>query len=352
MNISTEKLYLDNEFVTFITLSGTCGISAVICSLGAALTKLRVPDRNGKAENIVLSMADWKDYQKNPFFAGAVLGPNAGRIKDSMLTISGNIFPLDKNDGKNNLHGGRHNLSFQNWTVADTCQTNSQASVTLQTRLADGQDGFPGNRTINACYTLSEDGTLSLHLAAETDKETYVNLSNHTYFNLSGDFAKTAMSQQLMIAADRYVANDANHIPASIVPVADSPFDFHVPTALSEQSAVYTTDWQLHNANGYNNGFVLNPHASDAAVLYDPGSGRKMTLSTDAPCIVLYSGGYLAGGPDISNGSAAIPPQNDCAIALEAQDFPNSPNSPLFDCHYIQPKEIWHRNIQWHFEII
>lgn len=352
MNISTEKLYLDNKPITFITLHGACGLSAVICSLGAALAKLCVPDRNGKSENIVLSLADWKDYQNNPFFAGAVLGPNAGRIKDSVLTIDGNTFSLDANDGTNNLHGGSHNISFQNWTVTDISQSDSSASVTLQTTLSDGQDGFPGNRVIEAHYTLSEDGTLSLHLTAQTDKTTYVNLSNHTYFNLSGDFSKTAMSEQLIISANHYITNDATHIPDAVCTVIDSPFDFRTPSALSRQVKSFASDWQLHNANGYNNGFILNNTFDTAAVLYDPESGRKMTLSTDAPCIVLYSGGYLAGGPAILNGPDSISPQNDCAIALEAQDFPNAPNSPLFDCQYVQPGELWQQNIQWEFEVI
>lgn len=367
MNISTEKLYLGNNQVTFITLQGTCGISAVICSLGAALTKLCIPDRNGKSENVVLSLADHKDYQNNPFFAGAVLGPNAGRIKDSILTIDENTFSLDKNDGVNNLHGGSHNVSFQNWTVTNISHSDFSASVTLQTRLADGQDGFPGNRIIVARYTLSEDGTLSLLLTAQTDKATYVNLSNHTYFNLSGDFVSRftdnsssftastgcispAMSQQLKINASRYITNDAAHIPDAICNVIDSPFDFCTLTALSEQITTFSSDWQLHNANGYNNGFILDKISDCDAVLYDPVSCRRMTLSTDAPCIVLYSGGYFAGGPAVLNNSDAVPPQNGCAIALEAQDFPNAPNSPLFDCHYVQPGEIWQRNITWSFE--
>lgn len=370
--IQTQQILREQE-TFFFTLTAPSGIRAKICSPGASLTALLLPDRTGHFDNVVLSLANPETYLENPFYAGAVLGPNAGRIRDGALIIGGRRWKLSANDGRNNLHGGRQCVSFANWTPVDSGSDEKKAFVALETSLADGQDGFPGNRRIRAVYTLNCEGALSLELSAVSDRQTYLNLSHHTYWNLSGDFGTAAsiapaLRQQLRIFADYYIANDSSHLPREILPVQDTPFDFRTGGAPGMLMQRYPNHEQLVNARGYNNGFVLK-HSEDgtqaaahacasrtappAAVLSDSASGRRMSLFTDAPCLVLYSGGYLEGGPSVlDRDRSAIAPVNSCALALEAQDFPDAPGNPLFDCCFLNPHETWRRNIRWEFSLI
>lgn len=415
MQLSQTTQLIHEKEISFFTMKSPSGMAATVCSLGAALTGLSVPDRNGQLANVTLSFADPAQYMGNPFYAGAVLGPNAGRLSGSVLSIDGQLWRLSANDGRNNLHGGRQNVSFANWSVLDSVTGEEEACVLLETALADGVDGFPGNRRIRAAYRLDRNGGLTLTLSAVSDKKTYVNLSSHAYFNLTGDFTGNAdrasagdseeafardsakafdgdfpsisvgtcaqspkaiqppaLRQQLQILADCYIANDGSHLPRAILPVQNSPFDFRDRTAPGAQMQRYPDDAQLKNANGYNNGFVLRRSPADsgvsrqgpdtgsgsspifpAAVLSDPQSGRKMTLLTDAPCLVLYSGGYLEGGPLIlDRNKQAVPPANACALALEAQDFPDAPQNPLFDCQFLSPGQEWRRTIRWEFSLL
>lgn len=374
MHLEQISEYLRGRQVFFIKMETDSGMAAVISSLGASLTRLLVPSsETGRRESVVLSLADPAGYAENPFYAGAVLGPNAGRIRNARLTLPESlqtglpensqegfpassqegfqrIFPLTTNDGLHNLHGGRSPVSFADWNIVETGTENGCARLVLETVLSDGQDGFPGNRRIRASYTLSEEGVLSLHFWAVTDRPTYLNLSHHGYWNLSGDFSRSACDQHLSIAASRYIANDTEHLPAEICPVSHSPFDFRTSVSLRQRQSSCADHPQLKNANGYNNGFLLQtPDGAPAAALSDPQSGRTLRLFTDAPCLVLYSGGYLAGGPAVlGKEGTAIPASNGCALALEAQDYPDAPGNPLYPpCRYLLPGEIWTREIRW-----
>lgn len=338
---------------SFFTLSAPNGITVEICTLGASITRLLLPDRHGLPQNVVLTLADKADYGKNPFYAGATLGPNAGRISNARLYIDGTAYQLTANDGPHNLHGGPGCLSFHNWTLKNLWQDSLESGILLEATLPDKQDGFPGNRSVQAAYTLTSTGLFHIRYTAATDRPTYLNLSNHSYFNLSGDFTKDVRSEQLQINAEYYVANDREHLPEAILPTPKTPFDYRCPHTLQEQMLAYPTDRQLQNANGYNNAFCLNHSSGKAdAVLYDSESGRKLELFTDAPCLVLYSGGYLSGGPKIETLNHRItPPLSSCALALEAQDFPNAPNSPLFPCTLLSPGKTAERNITFRFTL-
>lgn len=336
---------------SFFTLSAPNGITVEICTLGAAITRLLLPDRRGLLHNVVLTLADKAGYGNNPFYAGAALGPNAGRISNARLSIEGIAYQLTANDGPHNLHGGPGCLSFHNWTLKNLWQDSTESGILLEAILPDKQDGFPGNRSVQASYALTSTGVFHIRYTATTDRTTYLNLSNHSYFNLSGDFTKDVLSEQLQINAEYYVANDRGHLPEAILPTHKTPFDYRHPHTLREQMLAYPADEQLQNANGYNNAFCLNHSPGNAdAVLYDPKSGRKLELFTDAPCLVLYSGGFLSGAPQIETlNRRAAPPLSSCALALEAQDFPNAPNSPLFPCTFLSPDKTAERNITFRF---
>lgn len=352
MLITNTTYNISDTTIQICSLQTPTGIHADISSVGAALVGWYLPDFSGNLENIVLSFADPADYLKNSVFAGAVLGPNAGRLSNSILDIHKTRYHLAANDNSNNLHGGFHNLSFQNWTIAKRIQEQDYASVLLETTLPDALDGFPGNRSFQAQYTLYENGSLELELSAATDAATYINLSSHTYFQLSGDFSQSALEQSLFISAEKYIVNNSQHLPENILPVENSPFDFRTPTCIQELIRRFPDNPQLANALGYNNGFLLNTEETDtpAALLSDSSSGRTIRLHTDAPCLVLYSGGYLENGPAILNcHEKKIDLSPSCAIALEAQDFPDAPSNPLFPCKFLLPGQAWKRKIFWEF---
>ncbi|MDO4443920.1 MAG: aldose epimerase family protein [Bacillota bacterium] len=352
MQITHNTITISNTPIQICSLQTSTNIHAEISSVGAALVGWYLPDSFGNLDNVVLSFADPADYLHNSVFAGAVLGPNAGRLSNSILDIHKTRYHLTANDNSNNLHGGSRNLSFQNWTIAKCIQKQGYASVLLETTLPDTLDGFPGNRSFQAQYTLYENGSLELELSAATDAATYINLSNHTYFQLSGDFSQSALKQSLFISAEKYIANNSQHLPENILPVENSPFDFRTPTCILELIRRFPNDPQLANALGYNNGFLLNTGKTDApaAILSDSVSGRTIRLHTDAPCLVLYSGGYLENGPAILNcQNKKIHLSPSCAIALEAQDFPDAPSNPLFSCKFLLPGQLWKRKIFWEF---
>lgn len=344
----------DFDFATFYTLTAPCGICVEICSVGASITRIELPDRNGNSQNVVLSFADKKEYLQNSVYAGAILAPNAGRIRNAVLTMNNSSYPLSANDGLHNLHGGRNSASFCNWTLKNLLHTDQKAEVVLETVLPDGQDGYPGRRILEATYTLDTSGTLNISYTAVTDQTTYLNLSNHTYFNLSGDFTKNSLSQFLQIPAQSYIANDREHLPMKLCSVENTPFDFRKSISVAAQMSSFPENEQLRNAYGYNNGFCLSHDSSvPDATLYDAVSGRKLELYTDAPCLVFYSGGYLSDSPKIENqDSRAITPLAFAALALEAQDFPDAPGNILFSCNFLTPNEVMRRKISFHFSCI
>ena len=169
------------------------GMEVQALSAGAALRRISVPDKNGVFADVVLGFEDTAEYFGNTLFAGAALGPVAGRISGAKLNISGKTYNLTKNDGENNLHGGNNNISFVNWEALYA----DEKSIKLRTSLADGTDGFPGNRTFTAEYSLDEENRLTMKYTAVSDRDTYFNMSNHTYFNMSGDFSGNALMQKM-----------------------------------------------------------------------------------------------------------------------------------------------------------
>jgi aldose 1-epimerase len=350
MKINRERLSKNNGSAIFrYTLENDLGMTLQLLTLGASLLTLTLPFTDGTTKNVVLSYADWEMYRTNPLYLGATLAPNAGRISEANLPMNHHKYVLSRNEGRHNAHGGHCNASLQNWKEAATDCNADSCSVTLSILLPDGLDGFPGDRLIQTCYSLDNNNTVSIRYHAETSKETYLNLSNHTYFNLSGDFHRSGLDQSVEIYADRYVENNQEHIPASIQACADTPFDFRVFTSFSENISKYQYNSQLLNANGYNNAFILNKASdpiSKSLCLRDASSGYNMELYTDAPSIVVYSGGYIGNHYRLADGFLS---SNSCAIALEAQDIPDTPNFLPGQCRLTTPDAPYDRNIVFKF---
>lgn len=326
------------------------GMEVDLISYGAAIRRIFLPDRNGFIKNVVMGFQNWKDYEKNPLYAGATLCPNAGRISKALLPIGEQLYKLSANDGANNLHGGFQNAAHCAWEVEQPESGAGFCTAAFTVSLADGLDGFPGNRSIRIRYTLRNPMTLEISLEAVSDRPTYFNLSNHSYFNLSGDFSRSGLEQELEIYGDHYVANNEQHLPAALTPCAGTAFDFSQTVSLKQQMETFPDDPQLTNAAGYNNAFLLPDHKpgalKKAARLLDAASGRSLSLYTDAPSVVLYSGGYIGSGCRLFPDTPSAP---SCALALEAQDVPDTPHFCPQRLYISHPGEVYQRRIVYTF---
>ena len=296
---------------------------------GASLFRVEVPDKNGLFSNIALPLPSPEACAHSGTHAGATLGPIAGRVEGGQLQIPGKSLQLAQNEGRNHLHGGPGGLSRQVWQTV--CAQPDRVIYRLD--LPDGLDGYPGSRTFRVGYALTGPAQLTIHYRVETDAPTPVSLSNHTYWNLSGDFAHPCTGHRLQIAARQACWNDREHLPRGVLDVAGTPLDFARP----QEPAPHAEHPQLRNALGYNNAYLLE--GSPAVRLEHPASGRVLTMETDLPALVFYSGGYLEGEP--LEGSCAA---ESAAFALEPQERPGLPALVL-------PGQPWERWIRLTFSV-
>lgn len=338
----------NSHFFDIITSSG---LSLSLFSIGASIQKIAFKnqkwyDHSGTEGNelpITLSSDHLDFYRRCPCYAGATLAPNAGRISGSSIRLGSETIPLTPNENRHQLHGGPHNLSNQNWETEFVRQDYDSVSIGFSSSLADGIDGYPGNRIFHTEYTLEDSGWLTIKYHASTDRPTYINMSNHTYWNLSGDFSLPALDETLTVFANNVCLNNEEHIPEEIIPVGRTVFDFTSPASLKSRLDFLPRDEkiraccrrQISIARGYNHAFILNRDQTSrrfrslpqpvkkACILSDCVSGHSITLYTDAPALVVYSGGFLDDSMELPDGTHSCP---SCAIALEAQDLPDSPH--------------------------
>lgn len=286
--------------MTTIELQSETGLRLVLHRKGASIVGLYAPDRNGVVSNLCLS-----SHAKNDgTFSGATIAPVAGRICGGVVPILENVFQMPQNDGPNCLHSGPETLGLAMWDVT----YHSAGLVRFQKSLADGQCGLPGQRLFTAEYRLCR-SSFSLNLSAVSDRDTFVNMTNHAYWNLSGNPDSSAYDHELQIFADQVWYNDEMHLPRTLCSVADTAFDYRCPRKICDALLESSGSDQLRNANGYNNAFVLR--GENAVKLYHRASGRILKIKTDAPCLVFYSGGYFS-----------VPGS---ALAFEPQLVPDAP---------------------------
>lgn len=324
-----------------ITLKNSSGAQAEILTLGAALTKLTVPDANGQFSNVVLSHADWEQYWDNPDYIGVVVGRCANRIERGHFSIDGNDYQVVQNNGNNHLHGGSKGFSRVPWSV----EARNTNSVTLSYLSADGEDGYPGNLNVLVTYELTDKNQLAIEYRAATDKTTIVNLTQHSYFNLSGQPAQNIFQHWLRINANHFTPTSATQIPlGEIANVAGTPFDLNQFTRLSK--TITQSHPQIDIAGGLDHNFVLNKSGTDvAAELYEPSSGRSMRVRTDQPCLQVYSGNGLGRSAAPSNFNAFA------GVCLETQGFPNAINQPNFPTTILSPGQTYKHRTQYEFSI-
>ncbi|WP_267394310.1 MULTISPECIES: aldose epimerase family protein [unclassified Sphingomonas] len=340
----------DGRAVPAVTLSNGHGVSATVIAYGASLQSLMLPDRTGKAADIVVGYDHLADFLAKPQYFGATVGRVANRIARGRFTLDGKAYQTPVNDGANALHGGNKGFDKVLWEITEV-KNGAAASVTLRYVSPDGDMGYPGTLTTYATYSLDEQGHLTIDYRATTDRATVVNISNHTYWNLAGTgSANGAMGHVVTIPADRYTPTDAGSIPTgTLAPVAGTVFDFRQPHVIAERVRD-AHDQQIAFARGYDHNWVIGAKVTAdthlMAKVSDPGSGRSFELWSNQPGLQFYSGNFFDA---TSRGKNAQVLRMGDAIVMEPQLFPDAPNQPSFPSARLEPGQTYHNVIVYKF---
>jgi len=326
----------DGREVDLYTLTNKKGMEVAITNFGGIIVALKTPDRNGKFDDVVLGYDNLDGYINDKASLGAVIGRYANRIAHGKFTLSGVTYTLPKNNGDNTLHGGPEGFSKRLWTAKDVSTATGQA-LELTYLSTDGEAGFPGNLSTKVVYTLTDQNDLTIAYSATTDKETVVNLTNHSYFNLAGQGNGDILGHQLTIRGDQITPVDDTLIPTGeLRPVKGTPFDFTHATAIGAR--INQDDPQLKVGKGYDHNWVLSSPGSQSPVLaaeaYEQGSGRVLQVLTTEPGVQLYSGNFLDGTITGKGGKVY---KRRYGFCLETQHFPDSPNHPTFPSTTLKP---------------
>lgn len=311
-----------------IVLKNEKGMEVCLTNYGGRVVSLCVPDKNGKPTDVVLGYDNIRQYADtihSPSDYGSTVGRYANRIKDAKLSLAGSLYSLKANDNGNCLHGGG-NTGWLNQVYDVTEQNDS--SVTFVMNAPNDENGFPGNITATATYTVTSNNTLDIVFKATTDKETVINMTNHSYFNLNGDPSKEGFNQVMYINADKFTPSDSLYIPTGeIKNVEGTPMDFRVPTEIGKK-ADYTYD-QIKNATGYDHNWCLNTYKNGkgddktvAASLYSPKTGILLEVYTNEPGIQVYTGNFQGTGIACKHG---IKYPKHVSVCFESQKYPDSP---------------------------
>ena len=351
-NVPDRKPYgalPDGTAVERFTLRNERGMTAQVITYGARLASLHVPDHAGDVANVVLGYASLDEYLTDDASFGATIGRYANRIAGGRFSIDGTTCDLPLNNGPNSIHGGLKGFSKRVWQAKAAAGMDGPG-ISLRYVSADGEEGYPGELTVEVRYSLTADA-LRIDYGATTTRPTVLNLTNHSYFNMAGEGAGSIEGHELMIAADAFTPINADSIPTGEVrSVAGTPFDFREPHAIGAR--LRDGDEQIVLARGYDHNFVLpeNPgsEARLALRVREPRSGRVMEVLTTEPGVQLYTANFLSGRHRGIGGGTYR--QSD-AVCLETQHFPNSPNQPNFPSTVLRPNETFRSRTDYRFTI-
>lgn len=339
----------EGKEATIFTLKNGKGMEAEITNFGGIVVSIKVPDNKNSLADVALGYDNLESYMaKGPYF-GATVGRFANRIENGCFEINGVQYKVAQNDGNNHLHGGITGFDKVLWD-AETINASDSDSLKLSYLSRDGEEGYPGNLKVTVTYTLTKDNALEIHYEAETDKDTVINLTNHSYFNLSGQDSGNILDHRVMINADKFTVNDAFSIPTGeIREVKGTPMDF---TELTEVGRNINSDYeQIKFGNGYDHNFVLNTWgkvSETAAEVYDDKSGRVMEVYTTKPGVQLYTGNFLDNS-DIGKGGISYGKRS--GLCLETQYFPNSTKHKHFQSPILKAGEKYDHTTIYKFSI-
>lgn len=345
------------ETIYLYSLTNSAGMTVKVSNWGAYVQSIVVPDKNGEFEDVVIGYDSWNEYYNDCCYSGPIVGRFANRIAEAKFDVDGVNYQLTKNDGGpnkdiNQLHGGKLGLHKRVWQAKEITD-----GVELSYLSVDGEEGYPGNLLIKVSYTLTQQNELKVAYHGTTDKTTPVNLTLHTYFNLSGDAQRNIETQVLQIAADKITPIDDLLIPTGeLSAVIGTPFDFIQPTLIGKNIRI--ADPQLKKGGGvdqqfggYDHNWVFSEYDSSLkkqVSLYDPKSGRVLEILTEEPAIQFYSGNFMDGTVTGKNGKVV---KHRNGLALEPQHYPDSPNQASFPSTLLKPGEVYQTESVYRFSV-
>jgi aldose 1-epimerase len=334
----------DGVAVSLYTLTNQSGMEARITNYGGIVVSLKTPDRSGKMGDVVLGYDNLDGYLKTTPYFGALIGRYGNRIGGARFTLNGHEYKLAKNDGDNSLHGGTRGFDKRVWTAKEA----GPAALQLTYVSKDGEEGYPGTLSVTVLYTLTDANELKIEYTATTDKDTVLNLTNHSYFNLAGAGEGDVLGHLATLHADRFLPVDKGLIPTGeLRPVQGTPFDFRKATAIG--SRIGQKDEQLQLGNGYDHCWVLSRKAQGmalAAEVHEPKTGRTLQVLTTEPAIQFYTGNFLDG---TITGKGGKKYQQRYAFCVETQHYPDSPNKTSFPTTVLKPGQKYHTTTVYKF---
>ena len=343
-----EKMIDNTKPVKLYTLKNKNGMEVCITNFGARIVSIMTPDKNGKMTDVVLGFDNIDDYINVPSDFGATIGRYANRIGDGKITIDGKEIQLPQNNGSHCLHGGPTGWQYQ---VFKTNQLDAQ-TIKLTVESPDGDNNFPGNVVASVTYTLTEDNAIDIKYDATTDQKTVINMTNHSYFNLSGNPSVSGMDHILYLAGDSITTIDSTFMTnGEMMAVAGTPFDFNTPKAISQDVTNFENE-QIKFGKGFDHNWVLNTKGDIrqvAAKLTSPTTGITLEVYTDEPGIQLYTGNFLDGTVKGKNG--IVYPQR-ASICLETQHYPDSPNKAHWPSVILEPGKTYTSHCIFKFGVV
>ena len=353
---------LNGKKVELVTLTNGKGMEVCLTNYGGRVVSISVPDKNGMATDVVLGYDNIRQYVdtiNSPSDYGSSVGRYANRIKNAQINVAGKVYHLRANDNGNTLHGG----GLTGWLnkVYDI-QQQTDSSVTFAITAPDGENGFPGTVKATATYLVKGDNTLDITFGATTDKETVINMTNHSYFNLTGDPSKEGVDQVMYINADKFTPSDEKYIPTGeIRDVTGTPMDFRKPHAIG-QTIVDTTYDQIRNATGYDHNWCLNTFRNSkgddskvAASLYSPKTGILLEVFTNEPGLQVYTGNFQGTGIACKHG---IKYPKHVSVCFESQKYPDSPTKIVektkgweYSNPYLKPGQKYYSHLAYKFSV-
>ncbi|MCQ2253643.1 MAG: galactose mutarotase [Bacteroidales bacterium] len=333
-------------------LKNSKGTKVAITNFGGRIQSIKITDKNGVEQDVVLGFDNVSDYNTIPSDFGAAIGRYANRLNKGKITIDGNEIQLPQNNFGHCLHGGPRGWQYMVYDFVE-CSDNS---VTLQYNSLDGEMGFPGNVVAKVKYTLDEDNAISIDYTATTDKETVINMTNHSYFNLNGDPNTEIINHHLYINADNYTPVDSTYMPyGDIVTVENTPFDCRNMAEIGNRVNMQAENEQIKFGNGFDHNWCLNTYKDGqgdvntiAASIYSPVTGIQMDVYTNEPGIQVYSGNFLDG---TVKGKKGIVYNQHAGICLETQKYPNTPNVAEWPSANLKPGETYHSFCKFAFSV-
>jgi len=340
--LKENTLSIKKEFITelkgkdvYKVLLQNGEFKVLITNLGCSIISVEAPDKSGHTKNVVAGFTNIKDYLFNRDYLGCIVGRYANRIAEGKFTLDGKQIQLPVNNDGNHLHGGIEGFNKKIWDITRVAESEDYVTVTFSYLSKDGEEGYPGNLQVTASYSLNKNNQLIIEYAARTSRATPLNLTNHSYFNLTGFDDPLIHDHLLQVNASYYTQKNERNVPTgSVLPLADTPLDFRSLKKIGTDIDKFPRDF------GYDHNFVIENAALAktvfAAKLYEPSSGRVLKVYTSQPGIQVYTANYW---DSTIKGLQGKPYQKHGAVALETQAFPDSPNHASFPNSILYPGE-------------